>query len=220
MNPNDQLYHNIAVLHGIIGVIIFIAGILQFALKKGGKLHRTIGYIYFFSWIGIIITGIYIGSMIIVGIVFLGFYLCLTGIRMITLKGNDYQFIDKAIAGVGASVSAALLITGLILFIKAYYTYAILACFFSFLYLYVIGRDILYYIFKKKIMKDYGKKGWYVSHLLRMQFSFVTAAGAFTAVQNLFKNTLLNFILPALIGFIVIKISTAYFLKKANIKLT
>lgn len=50
-----------------------------------------------------------------------------------------------------------------------------------------------------------------------MQFSFVTAVGAFTAVQNVFNNTVLNFILPAFAGLIVVRISKNYFIKKMKI---
>jgi len=211
-------YSLIATLHGITGLIIFLTGILQFLLKKGGKWHRLIGRIYFFSWFSILATGAYIGSLVIVAIVFLGFYLCITGIRAAALRGKPFELIDKSIVIFAAMVVLFMIVSAIFLVIDKYYTYAIIAGFFSILYSWVIARDVIFILFNKRTYKkDYGKLNWYVSHLTRMQFSFVTAVGAFTAVQNVFGNDALNFILPALLGFVVIKRSTKYFLDKANI---
>lgn len=212
-------YATIAKLHGLIGLIIFASGILQFVLKKGTVLHRFIGYLYLISWIGIIATGAYIGSMLIVAIVVLGFYLALTGLRAAIIKDKPYAITDKLIALFAVLVILFMLISAIRMLLLQNYLGAALGLFFSLLYSWIVGRDILHYIFLKPQFKNrYGKINWYVNHLTRMQFSFVTAVGAFTAVQNIFKITFLNFTLPVLLGFIVIKKTTAYFIKQAGIK--
>jgi len=220
---NDPYYALIASLHGITGLVIFITGLLQFILKKHGKIHRFIGKIYLYSWIVILVTGYYIGSIVIVAIVIMGFYLCVTGVRLAVLKGKPFTNIDKAIIVIAALIVLFMLGAAIVMTIKQNYTYAILATFFGVLYGWIVGRDIVAYILNKreKVFKNnYGKMTWYVNHLLRMQFSFVTAVGAFTAVQNVFGNTVLNFTLPAFAGFIVVRISKNYFIKKMNIVVT
>lgn len=219
MHSTDLYYHTIASIHGLIGLLIFTTGMLQFILKKGTRLHKIIGYIYLIAWVGILLSGAYIGSPIIVAIVFLGFYLALTGVRAAMLQGKPYTTLDKSIVGIATLIVLFMLAAAILLAIKREYTYATLACFFGVLYAVVLRKDILVQILNKKpAISKYGDKAWYVSHIIRMQSSFITAVGAFTAVQNLFHNTILNFTLPALIGAIVITASTTYLVKKANIE--
>jgi hypothetical protein len=215
---NNSIYLLIAAIHGITGLIIFLAGLTQFTLKKQGKIHRIIGRVYLYSWIVILATGFYIGSPIIVAIVVMGFYLCVTGIRFAILKGRPHTGFDKGIIGCAALIVLFMIYSAIVLLIRQQYTYAILAVFFSLLYGLVITLDALTYLFGKSIFrKKYGKMSWYVSHLNRMQLSFLTAVGAFTAVQDLFGNTVLNFILPAVIGFFIVRGSKAYFVKKLKL---
>jgi hypothetical protein len=216
----DPYYATIAAVHGITGLIIFAAGILQFALTKGTKLHRVIGRIYFYSWFVILATGAYIGSVVIVAIVVMGFYLSVTAIRAAVLQNKPFAAIDKAIIIIASMIVVFMIFAAVMLTIKQNYTYAILATFFSLLYGWVVIRDIQFYIFhNNKVFKyDYGDMNWYVNHLTRMQFSFITAVGAFTAVQNIFGNTVLNFTLPAMIGFIAVRRSVKYFVKKAGLE--
>ncbi len=218
MIPTDPFYQPIASAHAIIGILIFLSGILQFALRKGTTLHKITGYVYFSSFIAIILTGAYIGSMIVVAIVLLGFYLCATGIRAAALKNNSFQLMDKIIIAFASIVVLCLFGIALFMFFKGNYIVAILSLFFFLLYAFIVGRDVLFYIFNKRVFpNDYGPFNWYVNHLTRLQFSFVTAVGAFTAVQNVFHNSLLNFTLPAIISFFVIRKSNSYFIRKAGI---
>ena len=104
--------------------------------------------------------------------------------------------------------------------IQQNYIYAIIALFFSLLYTLVVGRDALFYLYNKKVFKkDYGEMNWYVNHLSRMQFSFITAVGAFTAVQNVFGNTILNFTLPAFIGGLVARLYIRHLVKNLKVEM-
>ena len=93
-------------LHGACGAIIFISAILLFILQKGTRTHKTIGKIYFYAWPIILITGYLIGSMVIVAIVFMGFYLAITGMRFAQRKNKTYERIDKIILANGRLVHA------------------------------------------------------------------------------------------------------------------
>ncbi|MFN8361081.1 MAG: hypothetical protein U0264_14300 [Candidatus Kapaibacterium sp.] len=220
MNTYDRYYQIIASIHGILGLVIFVTGAMQFLLRKGTKLHKNTGYIHFISWIGILITGAYLGSMVIVAIVLLGFYLNITGIRAAIIKNRPYTSTDKVIVAAAALIVLCMLWTAVMLVLEGKYVFATLSFFFSLLYSFVVGRDVLFYLYNKKTVfkTNYGNMGWYVNHLTRMQFSFITAVGAFTAVQNIFNNTILNFTVPAAVGFLIIRKSTAYLIHKSKIE--
>lgn len=216
----ESFYAIIALIHGLTGLIIFISGILQFTLRKGGVYHKITGQIYNYSWIIILISGAYIGSPIVVAIVLMGFYLSLTGVRIAVLKNKPYALIDKIILGIAVLIVLFMFYSAIHLAILQYFTFAIIAAFFSILYGFILILDISWFLYGRKIIgkqENYGNHAWYVNHMMRMQFSFITAIGAFTGVQNIFGNPALNFILPAFIGFVVIRFSKKYFLKKGNI---
>ncbi|MCC6725527.1 MAG: hypothetical protein IT258_13545, partial [Saprospiraceae bacterium] len=71
----------IKLLHAIAGITVGLTGLTQILLKKGGKLHRILGLVYFWAWLVIIVTGAIIGSALITLFGILGFYMALTGYR-------------------------------------------------------------------------------------------------------------------------------------------
>lgn len=219
MNTSDPYYSIVAMSHGLIGLFIFATGLAQFFLKKYGILHKIIGYSHLLAWIGILLTGAYIGSPVIVAIVVLGFYLCVTGVRAAIRKEREFELMDKLIIGAALLVILFLLYASIALIINQNWTFAIICGFFCLLYSFIVGRDFLHYILHKNIFKEiYGPMTWYVNHMTRMLFSFLTAIGAFAAVQHVFNNTVLDFILPAVIGFFIVRIAIKIFIKKANLK--
>ena len=82
-------------IHAYSGMIVFVVGILQILLKKGGKLHRKLGQVYFWSWIPLIITGAIIGSLLITFFGLLGFYMVYTGYRFGRQKSMEIKLFDK-----------------------------------------------------------------------------------------------------------------------------
>jgi hypothetical protein len=214
----DPNYALIASIHGISGLIIFVTGVLQFLLKKAGVFHRFIGYLYFTSWIVIVATGIYIGALIIVAIVVMGFYMAVTGIRTAVLKGKPFALIDKGIVWTAVAIVLFMLFSTIYLVVKQHFIYASIASIFTILYAIVLKNDVLHYLFKKEIYTPkYGKMGWYIGHLIRMEVSFITAISAFVAVQNVFGNMILNFTLPGIIGGLLVVISKKYYVKKLKL---
>ena len=78
-------------IHAVSGAIVFIIGLLQLILKKGGKIHQMLGKIYLLGWIVLLITGTYIGSLFITTVGVFGFYYALTGSRIGSLKNKPIQ---------------------------------------------------------------------------------------------------------------------------------
>jgi hypothetical protein len=204
----------LTLIHGIFGGLILASALLLFFLEKGTTLHKRIGKVYFYSWPIILITGYLIGSMVIVAIVFMGFYLAITGVRFAQRKNKPYQGIDKFILVVAALVLAFMFYASVRLFLHQQFGFAIVSCVFTLLYGFVISADTSSHIFHRPILKSKQKSNWYLMHLQRMNLSFLTAVSAFAAVQQVFEHDELNFLLPGLLGAFAVRSSVNYFRKK------
>lgn len=191
-------------IHSFVGILIFITGILQIVLKKGGKTHRTIGQIYLFGWLFLLITGAYLGGLLITIIGVFGFYFTLIGSRLGKLKGKPFTHFDKMIIILGLIVSVSMLVYAVRLYIKGDNSFSIIFGVFGIIFSVTTLKDVSHYIFNKSVNNKYGKLEWYFEHFKRMYISFIAAVTAFTSIQNIFANNTLNFLLPALLGAIAI----------------
>lgn len=202
-------------IHAILGVIVFVTGILQILLKKGGRIHKIIGQVYLYGWLALLISGAYIGGALITTIGIFGFYFALTGARIGHLKNKAMSLFDKSIFIIGGLVAIAMLYYAITLFLKDQQSFAIIFTVFGSIFLFTTIEDIAKYVLEKPIRKQkYGKLEWYFEHLLRMSISFIAAVTAFTSIQNVFKENTLNFLLPTVIGLIFIKLATNSYKKK------
>jgi uncharacterized membrane protein len=105
-------------IHSISGFLIFAIGLLQFILKKGGKIHVALGKIYLFGWVLLLVTGAYLGGPLITLIGIFGFYFALTGSRIARFKNNPVGLFNKIIIIAGALVMVSILYYGVKLFIS------------------------------------------------------------------------------------------------------
>ncbi|WP_027419242.1 DUF2306 domain-containing protein [Crocinitomix catalasitica] len=192
-------------IHAYAGVIILITGILQMILKKGGKLHRIIGNVYFYAWLPLIVTGAYIGGYLITIVGIFGFYFALTGARIGHLKNKGIQLFDKIIFGVSFLLALLMLYYAIRLFMIGQTSFAIIFAVFGGIFFISTLQDIRKFILKQDRSKiEYGQLDWYFEHLTRMIISFIAATTAFASIQNLFGENTLNFLLPTVVGTIAI----------------
>ena len=206
---------SILFLHSIIGVIIFITGFLQIILKKGGKRHIILGQVYLYSWLILLISGAYLGGLLITVIGVFGFYFTLTGSRIGRLKNKIVGLFEKVIFLLGGFIAILMLYCSITLFLRGEKSFSIIFAVFGGIFLFTTIKDILKYIFNKQVDKQvYGKLDWYFEHFKRMCISFIAAVTAFTSIQNVFKNNTANFLIPTLIGTILIIIATNSYKKK------
>ena len=206
-------------IHGISGAIVFIIGLLQIILKKGGKVHQILGKLYLISWLVLLVTGAYIGSLFIMMLGIFGFYYALTGTRISRLKNEPVQLFDKGIMIIGVATSVYMLYAAVRLYLNGNTSFAIIFAVFGCVFLNSTIQDILKYIYHRKTKKeDLGKMDWYFEHFTRMSISFIAAVTAFTSVQNVFQENTLNFLLPPLIGTLLIVWAKRFYKKKFNLK--
>lgn len=202
-------------IHSVIGVIIFITGLLQITLKKGGKRHRIVGQVYLYSWIILLLSGAYLGGALITTVGIFGFYFALTGSRIGHLKNKPTTLFEKSIFTTGGLIALLMLYYSVSLYGRGQQSFAIIFAIFGTLFLMTTIQDIAKYILNKPLYKQlYGKSDWYFEHLKRMSISFIAAVTAFTSIQNIFNENTLNFLLPTVFGIILIKIATNSYKKK------
>lgn len=195
-------------IHSVTGFLIFVIGLLQFILKKGGKIHVNLGKTYLYGWLLLLLTGAYLGGPLITLIGLFGFYFALTGSRIAKLKNNQFGLFDEIIIMVSALIMVAILYYGIKLLIFGDSSFGIIFLVFGLLFLLTIQKDIRKYLgIGPKIIRKYGKLDWYFEHFNRMSISFIAAVTAFTSIQDVFKNNVLNFILPTVIGVVLISIA-------------
>lgn len=205
----------ILLFHSIIGILIFVTGFLQLFLKKGGKLHRTLGQIYLYGWVLLLISGAYLGGLLMTIVGVFGFYFALTGARIGNLKNRKIGLLEKAIFVLGVIVSILMLYYATNLYFKGAESLAIIFGVFGGIFLFTTIKDVFKYVLNIPLEKQtYGKLDWYFEHLKRMCISFIAAVTAFVSIQDVFKNNTVNFLLPTLIGTILIFIANKFFKKK------
>ncbi|GAB7256493.1 hypothetical protein [uncultured Polaribacter sp.] len=210
---------SILLTHTITGIIIFISGLLQIFLKKGGKIHKILGNVYLYSWLVVLISGAYLGGVLITIVGIFGFYFALTGSRIGKLKNSGITIFEKSTFIFGGLLAIVMLGYAINLFIKGSESYWIIFSVFGGIFTFVTVQDIFKYVLLKPLKKQiYGQLDWYFEHFTRMFISFIAATTAFVSIQDLFGNTTLNFIMPTIIGTILIFFSTKFYKKKLNIE--
>lgn len=210
---------NIKLLHAIAGAIVGLTGLAQIILKKGGKSHRIIGLTYFWSWLVIVVTGGIIGSALITLFGVLGFYMALTGYRFGHKRKLEIGAFDKAVIGIGLAVAVGTLGWGAYLVLKFGGGFGIVALFFGVIFCLAVGQDFREFVLGKPIRRLSGHKmQWYFEHFTRMYISYIAAMTAFAVIQNVFGITLLNWMLPTVIGTGLIILSNRKYYKQFNIE--
>ena len=202
-------------IHSATGAAVFIIGLLQIVLKKGGKRHIILGQVYLFLWFLLLVTGAYLGGPMITLIGLFGFYFAITGARISKLKNKSFQLFDKIIAISSVVVMVYIMYYGVNLYLGGDTSFGTIFLVFGLIFLLTLQKDIRKYLhIGPAIPLKYGKMDWYFEHLTRMSISFIAAVTAFTSIQNVFGQNTLNFLLPTVIGTAMIVFFTKRLSKK------
>ena len=131
------------------------------------------------------------------------------------LKNKNIGLLEKMIFILGAIVSILMLYNAINLYFKGEESFAIIFGVFGGIFLFTTIKDVFKYVLNKPLEKQtYGKLDWYFEHFKRMCISFIAAVTAFVSIQDVFKNNTANFLIPTLIGTILIIIATKFYKKK------
>lgn len=205
----------ILLIHSIFGVIIFCTGLAQIIMKKGGLWHRRIGQVYSYSWIILLITGAFLGDMLITIVGIFGFYFVLTGTRLGQIKEKTMTLFDKGIIVAALLIALSMLYYAFVLYTRGSTSFAIIFAVFGAIFCLTTIEDLYKYVLNKPLKtNDLGKLDWYFEHFKRMFISFIAAVTAFVSIQNVFGNNTLNFLMPTVIGTVLIIMTSKRYRKK------
>ncbi len=204
--------------HGICGVLIFALGILQIFLPKKGMRHRLLGRLYVILWFPLIISGGYLGSWPITALGALGLYCALTGWRFAQTKKLILSPIDKTIVLTGFILVITLLFGAGYLFLLGYVEFGIIISVFSVIFGLYVFTDVREVILGQKVRQLHSDPMyWFFEHYTRMYISMIAALTAFSALQQLFPNQLVNWLWPTVAGTVAIIALSKFYRKKFGI---
>jgi uncharacterized membrane protein len=207
------------ILGGMLGLVI---GTLQIILRKSGKLHRNMGKYYvaamFLATLSGTVLAVFLGSSFLFLIGIFSFYLCYSGMRIVTFKRIEntaqFKWYDKMVAVITVVFAILMVTLGFIdaktmafKFNPVLLTFGILSFFFSF-------TDLLIYLNVK--WRKYPKTFWLETHIGRMIGSYISAVTAFLVVNVQIEQMWIIWLAPTLVGSVLISIFIARFTKKIN----
>ena len=204
--------------HAIVGTLVLVLGFLQIVLKKGGKYHRMMGVTYVICMTVVICSGIVIGSAMIGFIGAFGYYFCLTGFLFAHGKSNLKTSLQKSVVIAGALLNLYMLYFAIHTFMSGDINAGIIFSVFTFVFFTTSIPDVMQYVLLRPVEKMYNHKmNWYFEHMKRMYISYIMATTAFVVIQNIFPIMFLNWLLPTVLGAILIFISVRQHKSKMKI---
>lgn len=211
--------------HVAMGVLCLISGIIPMFSKKGGKLHRQVGKLFFWSMFGIFLTALlmiffYRFNFFLLVIAVFSFYQCFTGCRVLyRKKPGEQTWIDWTGASITLIAGLSFLYSGGIRFLATHSLdpLSILLFVFGFLTSWAAIEDMIN--FRKKDMDE--KLWWFYHHMSAFCGAYIAAITAF-AVQmsssylSHIEYSWLSWILPAMIGVPLISFWKRKYMTKHN----
>jgi hypothetical protein len=185
----------VSTFHAICGILVAILGLLQIVLPKVGKRHRLLGRLYLIIWFFVVLTGGFLGSILITLFGVFGFYMALTGFRYAFISRTPDQYLDKAIAIVGVLAVLGILGFAVYLFMLKNSVFGTISVVFGLLFGNTAVKDL-----RKAFADGTDQTIWLREHLTRMYISYIAAMTAFAVIQNVFNIALLNWLAPTVIG--------------------
>lgn len=179
------------IAHIICGFAALVMGLAVIIFKKSGKIHRTLGGIYFWSMTGVFVTSMVLSilkfNLFLFGVGVFSYYLVYTGFRFGRMKGyhrleqsDKWIFIFSIICSIGMlgySVYAYIIYQSMLVIVLA-----------------VFGTLLLQYSIQDLI--NFGKRkeknNWLIVHIKRM-------LGGYTATMTAFLITAMSGMLPPLV---------------------
>ncbi|RNC83806.1 MAG: hypothetical protein ED557_08515 [Balneola sp.] len=209
--------------HVLLGALCLISGLIPMFSKKGGKLHRLSGKLFFWTMFGIFATALlmiffYRFNYFLLVIAVFSFYMCFTGYRVLyRKKPGEQNWIDWT----GAIITTLAGLSFLYLAVTRYIDSGsikpliILLTVFGFLTSWSAIEDMI--IFRKKNVDD--KLWWFYHHMSAFCGAYIAAVTAFavqmsgTHLAHL-EYAWLSWILPAALGTPLISIAKRRYMKK------
>lgn len=180
-------------IHIVTGTSALLTGAVALLTKKGNKVHRNAGIIFFYSMLGVTFSALIISTIKSIPFLFaisvFSLYLNYTGYRALKNKTGEYKWYDWVITTL--SVLTALYMI---------YTRTIVLLVFGVLLCIVVFRNALAQLQNEEKRKVARKKRLTV-HLGNMTGAYIATVTAFLVVNiNFVKQGWLLWFLPTAVG--------------------
>ncbi|CAN5318227.1 hypothetical protein BH10BAC4_BH10BAC4_00050 [soil metagenome] len=190
-------------LHIAGGTSALITGLGAMLTKKGSKLHRRFGKVYFWS-----MTAVFVGALIVaIGhnrtfllmVAFFSYYMTVRGYRILYLKnlssGQKSNYVDWIIISISGAFIVFLIVWGGYVVTQGK-GMGIVGLVFG-----LIGLTFLIQDIKNFFGKPPEKMHWWYGHISSMGGSYISAVTAFIVVNiQLANNGWILWVLPAIVG--------------------
>ncbi len=207
------MYKIILTLHIIAGFLALSSGLVAMLSKKGSKRHKLFGLIYFccmcfvcFSAIGMSILK---PNMFLLSIGIFSFYLAFTGYRHTKNKSGQLALIDKAIMIGTLIASVGMLAQAYQLLDQPIQDDAIVLFIFGGTCFAMAIQDTLGWL---NVLQ---KQHWLMGHIARIGGSYIATVTAFATTNLQYWPQIINWLLPSVIGSILITYTSLKFRKKS-----
>lgn len=197
-------------VHASFGGIALLSGLFAIFSKKGGKLHKRSGLVFYYTMLASTLSSLVIAclpnheSAFLFSVGIFSTYFLLTGKRALNYaKTNFNPFWDKVIAWV--MIGTGLVMVFLELILKG--SFNIILGVFGTVGIYFAVKDLLLF---RNVEKRIEKR--LTNHLGKMMGAYIATTTAFIVVNDVFP-TIYNWLAPGLIGGIIISY-WSYKLKK------
>jgi len=209
----DALFKVLLTLHVVSGFTALIIGVVPMVAKKGGKLHKKSGLIYFWAMFGVFITSVPMAfikwNIFLFTIGIFSFYFVLTGYRFAKRKGwHLLTSFDKGIMLTTFTTSILMIGYSAYLFYLGSQNWIILGIF-----------GIICFLTSIDDLRKFGKKSednknWFYQHLIRMLGGYIATSTAFVVTNLTFLPPLIGWLAPTVIGSIGITLTMIHYKRK------
>ncbi len=170
----EQLMPASLILHITTGFIALVAGLVAILARKGMKIHRTAGKIYFWAMLAVAATAMFMSLMkdldFFLMLSMFAFYSAYAGFRVIRNKTRRASPADWLMTAGALATCVFMLTSGNVILIVFGVIFAFLAV--------SDGRDFL-----KKEANSLKSKRWLLVHITRMMSAYIATVTAFVVVN-------------------------------------
>lgn len=223
-----QTLHTVnLVLHIASGFTSLTVGLLPMIVKKGGRIHRISGQVFFWSMFGVFVTATvswlqqpskpFFQFLLMIG--FFSFHMALTGVRTLRQKSAQTQptRFDWFVSGVAMLGGTIAVLFGLWQ-LYAGYKLGVFSMF-SLLYLlfggfFLRNGQMDWWLYSGRVPME--KRHWFYNHIVRMVGAYIASFTAFCVVngERIPLPNVLVWILPGAVGGFFIGRTVQYYKRK------
>jgi hypothetical protein len=196
-------------IHIGVGLVILCFGLVQLVLPKRGKVHRRAGRLYFWAIILSFLTSfpasVYTGNIFLASIGLFSLFLAFTGYRFAVIRERcKAQFLDRFAVIIFLLCATGMIAYALDLMMNGLLAAGIVLSIFGVIFLTGAWLDARYLLSGSKSSLLFSDGKWLRSHLGRMIGSYIAAVTAFLVNVEPFGSHLVNWLLPTIIGTLLI----------------